>query len=480
MVMAVLHSVLLERYWQQPLAESCEVSLRINMKRTSLGLLIAILGLSVVLRVGVAFYLGDEIDAPPLLTDQRSYDALGTRLITGHGFSFDRGWYPFTLPNTPTAHWSFLYSLFIAAVYAAFGPHPLAARLVQAILGGILLPWLVYRFTRRLYHISPLNPLAQKLNHRGFNAEWLALLSAGLAAIYFYFVLYAATLMTETFYITALLWLLENAINLTEQPTLKRGVLFGISLSVSTLLRQSVLPWAAALIVWLLWVGWHRRGLKRMIGSLTIAGSVLVLSIAPFTVRNYLVYHEFLLLNSNAGYAMFSAQHPMHGTQFREFDAAPVPDDLIGLNEAQLDKILMQRGIGFVLADPGRYLQLSLSRVVAYFEFWPTPDTSLINNIGRSGSIGLFLPFMLIGLGLALRSGGPGSSGGWRAFLISPLAMSMLFMIVYSTLHILTWAIPRYRLPVDAVALPFAALAICRLAQTIRARSRPCFNTAQE
>ena len=78
------------------------------MTRKSAGILIAILALSVALRVGTALYLGDIVDAPPLLTDQRSYHALGERLITGHGFSFDRDWYPFTNANTPTAHWSFL------------------------------------------------------------------------------------------------------------------------------------------------------------------------------------------------------------------------------------------------------------------------------------------------------------------------------------------------------------------------------------
>src|SRR5512134_3202399 len=122
------------------------------MTRKSLGILLIICAVSVTLRVGTALYLGDIVDAPPLLTDQRSYDALGTRLIAGHGFSFDRGWYPFTEPGTPTAHWSFLYSLFVAAVYAIVGPHPLAVRIVQAIIGGILLPWLVYRLTYRLYH----------------------------------------------------------------------------------------------------------------------------------------------------------------------------------------------------------------------------------------------------------------------------------------------------------------------------------------
>lgn len=442
------------------------------MKRSSLRPLLAIFGLSMVLRVGVAFYLGDIVDAPPLLQDQRSYDALGARLISGHGFSFDRGWYPFTPPDTPTAHWSFLYSLFVAAVYAVFGPHPLAVRVVQAIIGGILLPWMVYRFTRRLYQPSPANPLAQRLDEQGFSAERLALSAALLASIYFYFVLYAATLMTETFYIVALLWSLEISIRLAEQPTLRRGVLLGVALGITTLLRQSVLPWVAVLVVWLMWVAWRSAALRRTIGSLAVTGGLLILFIAPFTIRNYSVYHEFLLLNSNAGYAMYSAQHPLQGTAFQAFVGLPIPKELEGQNEAQLDRELMKLGVGFVLAEPGRYLLLTLSRVPAYFEFWPTADTTSINNVGRVGSIGVLLPFMLAGIWLAWRRGGPGVAVGCLRFLTTPLALALLFMIVYSAMHILTWAMPRYRLPVDAVAMPFAALALSVLVKTIADRSK--------
>lgn len=432
--------------------------------------LIAILTLSVVLRVAVAIYLGDVVDAPPLLTDQRSYAALGERLITGHGFSFDRGWYPFTDANTPTAHWSFLYSMFVAAVYAVFGVHPLAVRIVQAILGGLMLPLMVYLFARHVFGATHSSTLSQKINERGLNTDNIALLAAGIAAIYFYFVLYAATLMTETFYIAALLWSLERAIGLAEYPTLKRAALLGTSLGITTLLRQSVLPWVAVLAVWLVWVGWRNGYLRHMIAGASVALALMFAAIAPFTLRNYLVYGQFLLLNSNAGYAMYSAQHPMQGTTFQEFAAAPVPDDLRGLNEAQKDRILMQRGIGFVLADPGRYLLLSLSRVPDYFEFWPAPDTTFINNIGRVGSWGLFLPFIIYGLWLALRAAGPRSTAGWIGFSMTPLALIVLFTSVYSLLHILTWAMPRYRLPVDAALVPFAALAICDLVRQAAAR----------
>ncbi|HOU11948.1 MAG TPA: hypothetical protein PKZ84_02445 [Anaerolineae bacterium] len=435
-------------------------------------LLVIILLLSVFLRCLVAIYYGDIVDAPPLLTDQRSYHYLAVSLLDGNGFSFARPWYPFNFPpGTPTAFWSFLYSLFIAAVYAVFGVHPLAARLTQAVLGGLLLPWMVYRLTRTVFSSSPPHPFTL--------SPTLPLLAAASAAIYGYFILYAATLMTETFYIVALLWSLE--VGLRVGRCLRRGarvplglsLQLGLSLGIAALIRQAILPWAPIFFLWLLWQGVSasKRITAHMLRPLVIAGLVLLACILPWTYRNYRVYGEFLLLNSNTGYAMYSAQHPIHGTHFQEFAAAPLPAGLSG-NEAQMDRALLRQGIRFVLDDPGRYVLLSLSRVRAFFEFWPTPDSTLLHNIGRTGSFGLFLPFMLYGLYLAV-SRQPSAVSTPHSLLPTPYSLLLLFMAFYTVLHLLTWAMVRYRLPVDAVALPFAALAIYDLYQRARKHILP-------
>ena len=460
---------------------------------------ISVLIISVLLRVVVALYYGNIVDAPPLLTDQRSYDALGARLLAGQGFSFARAWYPFTPANTPTSHWSFLYSLIVAAVYAVFGAHPLAMRLFQAVAGGILLPYMVYRLTKTLFFYSPPHPLTP--------SPTLPLIAAGCAAIYGYFIMYAATIMTETFYITTLLWSLEIALRIGsnlragQRISWQLTLQLGLSLGIATLLRQSILPWVPVLFLWLLLNVYvstrshvrtsppsppHPHSLTHPIIRLTIAGLILIACIAPFTYRNYRVYGQFLLLNSNTGYAMYSAQHPMHGTRFREFDAAPLPADLERINEAQMDRELLRRGIQFVLDEPGRYLLLSLSRVRAYFEFWPTPGTTLLHNIGRVGSFGLFLPFMLYGLILNLKNSKSASqrvsefpntqyairNTHYAVRITDPSSLLYLFILFYSVLHIFTWAMVRYRLPVDAVLLPFAALAIEDLFTRIRAHVR--------
>jgi hypothetical protein len=445
--------------------------MKVRMKLRRNTCLAGILILSVLLRLTVAVFLGEEVDAPSLLTDQRSYHALGARLVSGYGFSFDRGWYPFTPADTPTAHWSFLYSLFVGCVYALFGVHPLAARLVQAVLGGLLLPWLVYKLAKLVFSPSLQGKLvggegSTFLPRKGDQRESIALLAALMTALYGYFILYAATLMTETFYITAALWSLERSLKLADrlrtqprmQPLWPLVLSLGMSLGIATLLRQSILPWVPVLFLYLCWVGWRAGRLRAAVLATGIACLILVAFILPWTVRNYRVYGDFLLLNSNAGYAMYSAQHPMHGTAFREFEAAPVPEEWWGRPEPELDRRLLRQGIQYILDDPGRYLALSLSRARALFEFWPTPDTTLLHNMGRTGSFGLFLPLMIYGLVLAIRH---------RPF-VGRNVLLFLFMAFYTVLHVLTWAMVRYRLPVDAVLIPFAALAALNLAQRVR------------
>jgi len=244
---------------------------------------------------------------------------------------------------------------------------------------------------------------------------------------------------------------LFHPLEVSSDSVLGVGLTFGLSAGLAALLRQSILPWVAALFAWLLWAGSRHGQLRRALIALSFSAVTMALCIVPVTVRNYIVYDDFLLLNSNAGYAMYSAQHPMHGTDFQAFAAAPLPSDLDrSLSEAQLDRDLLRRGIRFVLQDPTRYLLLSLSRIKDYFMFWPSARSTLTYNIGRVISFGLLLPFVVYGLWCSLRD--------WRRF-----RLLYGFMAFYSLLHILTWSIVRYRLPVDAVLMLFAGLGLADL-----------------
>ena len=166
--------------------------------------LAAIFAVSVFLRVVVAFAMGDTVVELPGIFDQVSYHNLALRVLGGHGFSFGELWWPITPANAPTAHWSFPYTLYLVAVYKLFGPHPLAARLLQGMIVGIFQPYITYLLGTRIFNRT------------------VGLVSAAIVAVYVYFFYYGAALMTEPFYITAILFSLYFAIRLAEGTMLSR------------------------------------------------------------------------------------------------------------------------------------------------------------------------------------------------------------------------------------------------------------------
>jgi 4-amino-4-deoxy-L-arabinose transferase-like glycosyltransferase len=398
-------------------------------------LLTLILAAAVLIRIPIALLMGDQVTVLPGIHDQVSYDALASSLLDGRGYSFTKNWYPFTPANTPTAHWSFIYPLYLAGIYAVTGYHPLAARLLQGIVGGALICLLVYLIGRRVVD------------------EVTGLVGAALAAVYGYFIYYNVALMTETFFIVLVLFSLYLGLELKEKPVLARWALLGLALGVAGLLRQTVLLFVPFLLLWLFWE-LKKSGVHWWYFAVPIV--IIVLLIAPWTIRNYVVYHQFLPLNSNAGYALYASNHPHLGTHWSNDNiVVPVPDELAGQNEAELNRALTRKGLEFILADPGRYMRLTLDKTLEYFKFWPSSDSSRISNLNRVFSFGLYLPFMLLGLYL--------SFSRWRNFV--PL---YLFIVIHTAIHLLSWPSLRYRLPVDAVLMVFAGITILELAKQLK------------
>jgi hypothetical protein len=443
------------------------------------------------LRVASAVYMGDRVTDMPGIFDQISYDDLAQRVAAGDGFSFGTDWWPATRAGEPTAHWSFSMTLYLAAIYKLFGYHPLIARLIQAVTAGLLMPLLTFR-------------LAGKVSGRG-----VALLAAAISAIYIYFFYYAAALMTETFYFLAILASLNLAVTLAREPeaslrsTWGRWAGLGLTAGLAVLFRQTFLLFVPFLLGWIWWA--HRRGetegtRERDTGGrkaggrkarpywvrLAIPVAVIVLMVLPWTLRNYRAFHQFVLLNTNAGYVFFWSNHPIHGTSFISLlgPGQPgyhdlIPPELLPLDEAALEKALMARGLGFVVADPGRYLLLSLSRIKDHFVFWPKADSGMLSNISRVGSFGIFLPFMIYGLVVSAayvwqRRRRLRSDEQAAAFVLM-----YLFIVVYSGIHVLSWTGIRYRLPVDTVLVIFAAIGIADLYERwTRRGKRPMGETA--
>lgn len=383
---------------------------------------------AIVLRVILAFWLGDHADPISGASDQYSYDMLAQQILAGKGFSFPTNWYPFTPANEPTAHWSYLYTLYLAGVYAVFGHHPLVARLIQVLLSGLNL-WFVFKIGARIW------------------GDWVGLVAAMLTAIYGYLVFFNATLMTQTFYILAVLGAIYLAIGLGENPTRRSWVLLGIIIGIGALVRQTLLLFAPVLFAWIILTRRWQVQWRDIILSIVAIGFFVL----PWTIYNYFTFNDFLLLNSNGGYWFYSSNHPMQGIDFDQNLAVPLPDKFQGMSEPALDRALFREGLNFIVADPVRFFLLSLNRVKDYFWIAPSDQSSVISNVARTFSFALYLPFMVYGLVLSRRA--------WRA------CIPLYLYVAFDTMLCLTsWAAPRYRLPSDAIMIVFAGLAVMSLA----------------
>jgi uncharacterized Tic20 family protein len=418
---------------------------------------------AVIIRIAAALYQGNSVQPLPGVSDQISYHSLAVRVLQGHGFSFATGWWPATPAGQPTAHWSYLYVLFLVLVYSAFSVNPLAARLIQALVTGLLQPLLTFRVGRRLF------------------GRRVGLISATLAAINGYFVFYSGALMTESLYILAVLWIVDISTAMTDGTTREyrptqasTWAYLGLALGAAVLLRQLTLLLVPVILGW---VAWHsmkyptadRRGRKEHTFPITrqvaVTIAILVTCILPWTIRNYRAFGTFVLLNTNAGFAFFWANHPVHGTEFlpllppdKPSYGALIPAELRTLSEAEMDRALLLRGLGFVWADPVRYLRLSISRGREYFKFWPSASSGLVSNCARVLSFGVCLPFLIGGLAVCVIR--PGQIPDFREDAHAHSLFLILISSLYTLVHLLSWALIRYRLPIDAITLPFTAVAM--------------------
>ncbi len=316
---------------------------------TARNALFSILAFAIILRVIAALLLGNEVTVLPGIYDQVSYDNLAQRVVDGYGFTFAENHWPLTRAGEPTAHWSYLYTIYLTVIYSIFGHQPVIARVLQAIIVGGLQTYLIYL-------------IAEKIFSRN-----VGLLAAGISAIYIYFIYYGGALMTEPFYITAILWSLFLTMRIAENDSRRRdislGVQLGIAIAITIILRQVFLLFIPFLFLWM-WIARLKRRLGLPVVSTVLSVLIIVLSVLPISLYNQSRFGKFVLLNTNSGYAFFWGNHPIYGTQFipilpSETYLSLVPEELRSLDEASLDQALLKQGMQFVFDDPKRYILLS-------------------------------------------------------------------------------------------------------------------------
>lgn len=423
---------------------------------------LALLGLALVLRVGVALAVAGDY-APQ--NDAAHYDAIASSMAAGDGYG------PAIIPPAegPSAFRAPLYPASLAAVYVVFGEHSWRAGLVaQALVGTVL--------------VGLVGVVAQQLFGRR-----VALVAVALAAVHPALILIGSSLQHEPLLVVCTLAAVAAALQHRHDPRLRWAVAAGAALGLAGLTRELGLL-AAPPVAWLLWRArptapsptpspspiWSVRALAVP----AVAAVVAVAVIAPWTIRNALRFDTFVPVSTSSGYGLvgtFNETNVADGSSWGEwmlpYEDPAVVDVMLqreSPTETELDADLQAHAVEVVADDPGFLLRVMAGNTYRLLDL----DGGEYNRtvIARFTPYPLWLmwPAILasaVALGLAV------VGATRRAARAAPFAVwtiplaTLVFMIAVLPANI------RYRASIEPFVVLLAAVAVTEILDRRRSRT---------
>jgi 4-amino-4-deoxy-L-arabinose transferase-like glycosyltransferase len=208
-------------------------------------------------------------------SDTFFYSWVGSALSMGDGFTF--------LGHT-TAHWPPGYPFLLAGVYWLFGADTANALIANAVIGAMTVPLVYFIGLRTLGRAA-------------------AIAAAVALAVMPGQILIGDVALAETFYTFELVGFLALAMSLDRRP--RTFVVLGVVAGLAALTRGE--GFLFPLIVLGVWAA--RGGMRRAWRDTAIVAVVMVLTVAPWTIRNAIVVHGFVPVATNASATLWSGHN---------------------------------------------------------------------------------------------------------------------------------------------------------------------------
>jgi hypothetical protein len=367
-----------------------------------------------------------------LAGDESSWVALGTQELgrPRRGLSPFRNHLLFYPP---------LYPYFIAVLHRALGS--LAAVLsVQALVGSLLVP-AVGRVGRMVF-----GPAA-------------GLAAAAMVAFYPDFVWFSVHFWSETLFIVLLWWAIERLLSSGATEATGAAAFAGILWGLATLTRELALYLAPFALLWLV-RGGARRGRPALAASPAVrrAGAFmlgLVLTIAPWTIRNAIVFHAFIPVSTMGGSNLWQGNVPLTHLEVHE---------TLSKIEGPVERDRHARELAWQTIRQRQPLWIFEKLSEQMPEFWKAGSEILDHLVGREAcgplratsqmtvEVVVLVPYLVLLVaclvGLARARPGPG------------VALLLVLLLAYNLAHVVAYATTRFRLPVLPIVFLFAAAAL--------------------
>jgi 4-amino-4-deoxy-L-arabinose transferase-like glycosyltransferase len=404
----------------------------------------SVLALAAILRLGYVL-LYPQL---PLCPDCQMYDEVGRNIAAGRGFTGGFGgdtlfWPQVHEPRAPEIGVGPIYPVFLAVVYRVFGHEFAWVRAAQALLTSLAL--------------MPLFALVDRAMGRTH-----ALGACVLVALYPAFIAYAGFVLTEslsTALLITTLWALQTA---WTRDTAAWWLLTGGLMAASTLLRAEFLLVFGGAMLLTLW----RQPVRRTVWALVLVSAAAAATMAPWTIRNYRLFHRFILVSAHDGDTLWIS---VKGWREWRFGDPELQNLVRGLDYMEESDALKQAAIREIADHPLRFAGTRLAR---FPDFWVTGHTSNVAGVtdsvqtywrrGAYGTVAIKAAFLALNVGLIAL----GLIGGVRAVMSATLSRPDVLLLAtpivcIAAVHLVLFAAPRYQIPMMPFVLCFAAW-LCR------------------
>lgn len=384
------------------------------------------------------------------INDAFDYDRHAVSIAAGDGYPESE----YGSGVGPTALRSPGYPLALAAVYAVSGDSVDAGRVLGALLGGVTV-FLVFL-------------LAAPVWGRG-----AGLVAAAMTAVFPPLALLSTELFNETLFIPLALGAVLCATRYKDSGLLRWALLTGALAGAALLTRNAGLALLAPLLL-ALWLAGRRRGRPLLAPAVMLA--VVVLLIAPWTVRNAVEFGRFIPIAASSGVTLSGVYNEVSKSD-EDFPAgwrnpSIVPDfepifATPAIDEATLDAELRERALDFAGEHPGYVVEVGFHNLLRMFLLEGGSVVGFEGDVTADGigskstaservAMAIIAPLALLGIAAilvpALRRSWPGGTPPRPALLLWLVPLAFLAASVPIN------GLPRHRLPIDPFMLIFAAV----------------------
>lgn len=265
-------------------------------------------------------------------------------IVAGKGFVFE---YPLTGKVLPSCYVTPLY-VYLQVPFLYFG---LGERGIQ-IMNLLFLQaacFVLYYFFRR------------------FISSAVALLIFTALSFYIPFWILSYTLDPNSLNLLLLALTVDLLYLLSTAPSRSRWFQLALLVGLQMLLRPDILLGGLLFAMWLLY--WNRS--KQTWQGIGIALLISLAIVAPWTLRNYVTFHKFVLVSANSGMNLFEGNNPVATGEFSALPPTPESQKLFTeVSEYQnthdgidIDRYRFQLAEQWIFAHPSEVLMLDLKKI---------------------------------------------------------------------------------------------------------------------